>query len=247
MPAIDKKLYKIWLIFRGALLGVLLGAALSVLPICGIRRATQPVFSEPAQVIFFAEWLIVSAITGGALLPKFAFGDPLLDSLPKSLSRGKRLFKQLMMPAAALLFLLLYFAASGLCQRLDLGVIRGDQITVQMFRFLGLSIATAGLLLQSYALLSSAKTNSKQESGTSDPSLDSPFLQLRHPCFFATLVTLIGIPLVLGTWYPLFALPGIFVVMKWIVAEQEKVLLEKFGSAYEQYQSSTHRLLPYFY
>ncbi len=245
MPALHKNSYRIWLIFRGALLGILLGAAMSVLPICGIRRATQPVFSQPAQVIFFAEWLIVCAITGGVLLPKFAFGDPLLDSLPESLGKPKRLFKQLMMPVAALLFLLLYFAASGLCQRLDMGVIRGGQTTVQIFRFLGLSIATAGLLLQSYALLASAKANSTLESGNG--YVHSPFLKLRHPCFFATLVTLIGIPLVLGTWYPLFALPGIFIVMKWIVAEQEKVLLEKLGAAYEQYQSSTRRLLPYFY
>ncbi len=245
VPATVKTPGQQLLMFRGAVLGLLIGAGISVVPICGIRRSVDVVLSEPAQVIFFIEWLIVSAITGGALLPKFVLGDPLLQSFPETVSKPKRLFKQLIMPTAALVFLLLYFAACGLCQRVDMGVIHGDPIIIQTFRYLGLLIATAGLGLQAYVLVSSARTKQNQE--TESGYLRSLPFNLRHPCFFATLVTLTGIPLSMGTWYPLFAIPGIFIVMKWIVTEQERVLVEKFGTAYVLFQSGTKSLLPHLY
>ena len=245
VPATIKTQSKQLLIFRGAIFGLLIGAAISIVPICGIRRTAGLVLSEPAQVIFFAEWLIVSAITGGALLPKLVLGDPLLPSFPETVSRQKRLFKQLIMPVSAMLFLSLYFAANGLCQRLDMGVIHSDAIINQSFRYLGLLITTAGLSIQGYALISSGRLKSDSDSGNG--YMRSPVLKLRHPCFFATLVALTGIPLVMGTWYPLFAIPGIFIVMKWIIIEQERVLIEKFETTYEQFQSNTRRLLPFLY
>ncbi len=245
VPATVKTPGQHLLIFRGAILGLLIGAGISVVPICGIRKSADIVLSEPAQVILFIEWLIVSAITGGALMPKFILGDPLLQNFPETASRLKRLFKQLIMPISALVFLLLYFAASGLCQRLDMGVVHGDSLVTQTFRYFGLLIASAGMGLQAYTLIASARAKQDQESGNG--YLRSLLLKVRHPCFFATLVALTGIPIALGTWYPLFAIPGIFIVMKWIVTEQERVLVEKFGSQYVLFQSGTKRLLPYLY
>lgn len=245
VPAIVKTPSQHLLMFRGAVLGLLIGAGISIVPICGIRRSIEVVLSEPAQVIFFIEWLVVSAITGGALLPKLVLGDPLLQSFPEVVNKPKRLFKQLIMPISALVFLLLYFAACGLCQRMDMGVIHGDNLIVQIFRYTGLLIASAGLGLQSYVLISSARANKNHESEGS--YMRSLPLKLRHPCFFATLVAMTGIPLSMGTWYPLFAIPGIFIVMKWIVIEQERVLVEKFGAEYVLFQSGTKRLIPNLY
>ncbi|MBS1955387.1 MAG: hypothetical protein JST89_14475 [Cyanobacteria bacterium SZAS-4] len=245
VPATVKSPGQQLLVFRGALLGLLIGAGISVVPICGIRRSADLVLSEPTQVILFIEWIIVSAITGGALLPKLILGDPLLKSFPETTNRFKRLFKQLIMPISALVFLLLYFAASGLCQRLDMGVVHGDSTTTQIFRYFGLLIASAGLGIQAYALLASARTKQDEEAGTS--YMRCLLMKLRHPCFFAALVALTGIPIAMGTWYPLFAIPGIFIVMKWIVSEQEKMLVERFGERYILFQAGTKRLLPYIY
>ncbi len=231
--------------FRGAVLGLLIGVGISFVPICGIRKSADLVLSEPAQLIFFVEWLIVSAITGGALLPKFILGDPLLQNFPETTNRLKRVFKQLIMPVSAMIFLLLYFAASGLCQRLDMGVVHGEATITQVFRYVGLLIATGGLGIQTYALISSARA--KEDPDCGNGYMRSPILKLRHPCFFATLVALTGIPMVMGTWYPLFAIPGIFIVMKWIITEQERILIEKFGTPYTVFQSSTKRLLPDLY
>ena len=245
VPVILKTPNQQLLIFRGAILGLLIGGGISFVPICGIRRSVDLVINEPAQVIFFVEWLIVSAITGGALLPKFILGDPLLQSFPEPIKRPVRLFKQLIMPILALTFLLLYFAASGLCQRLDMGVVHGETTITQTFRYVGLLIATAGLSIQAYTLISSARAREGQQAG--DGYMRSSILKLRHPCFFATLLALTGVPMVMGTWYPLFAIPGIFIIMKWIITEQERVLIEKFGTAYTEFQSSTNRLLPKLY
>lgn len=245
VPATAKTPGQQLLMFRGAVLGLLLGAGISFVPVCGIRRSADLVLSEPAQVILFIEWLIVSAITGGALLPKFILGDPLLDNFPETTNKLKRLFKQLIMPISALLFLLLYFAASGLCQRLDMGVVHGDAMVTQIFRYFGLLIASAGLCLQAYILIASPLTKHDQEPGSG--YMRSLFMKLRHPCFFATLVALTGIPIAMGTWYPLFAIPGIFIVMKWIITEQERVLVEKFGSDYVLFQSGTKHLIPFLY
>ncbi|CAN5445455.1 hypothetical protein BH10CYA1_BH10CYA1_44450 [soil metagenome] len=245
VPATLKTPSQQYLFLRGAVLGIIIGVGISFVPICGIRRSTDIVLGEPAQVIFFVEWLIVSAITGGALLPKFILGDPLLYSFPETVSRPKRVFKQLLSPVSALVFLLLYFAACGLCQRVDMGVVHGDTIITQTFRYIGLLIATAGIAIQAYALFSSTHAKEDQESGSG--YMRSPILKLRHPCFFATLVTLTGIPMVMGTWYPLFAIPGIFIIMKWIITEQERVLIEKFGTPYTVFQSRTVRLLPNLY
>lgn len=243
-PITTKAADKTLPIVRGAILGFLLGTCISVVPVCGIRRSPALVFTEPAQTILFIEWIIVSAITGGALIPNFFQRDPLFKSSEVT-NLPKRLLRLLIMPITALLFLSLYFAACGLCQRMDMGVIGGGQVINQTLRFLGLLISTVGLAIQSFALVTSARSKTDHESANG--YVQSPIFQLRHPCFFATLVALSGIPLALGTWYPLFALPGIFIVMKWIVTEQERVLVEKYGTAYEQYQNQTRRLLPYIY
>jgi protein-S-isoprenylcysteine O-methyltransferase Ste14 len=244
VAATSKSPSKPLLVFRGAVVGMLLGAGVSIVPVCGIRKTVDLVINEPTQLIFFAEWIIVSAITGGALLPKLVLGDPLIQELP-DLSPGKRLLRRLIMPFSALLFLLLYFAANALCQRLDMGVVNGDAASTQIFRYAGLVIASAGLALQSYSLLS--KSPSKPNSESEDNFAPAAVFGLRHPCFFAVIVTLTGLPILMGTWYPLFAVPGIFIVMKWIVTEQERVLREKFGDRYAEFQARTKRLIPYIY
>lgn len=244
VPSTLKTPGKSLLMFRGALIGLLIGAGISIVPVCGIRRTVSLVTSEPAQVIFFAEWIIVSAITGGALLPKLVLGDPLLKDIEDA-SPIKRLLRHLLMPLCATLFLLLYFAATALCQRLDMGVTHGDASTNQIFRYTGLVIASVGLAIQTRSLIS--KGSSKSASQSEADFVPAAILNLRHPCFFATIVTLTGLPMLMGTWYPLFAIPGIFIVIKWVAAEQERVLREKYGERYAEFQAKTKRLIPGLY
>ncbi len=233
------------LIILGALLGTVLGALVALVSVCGIRLGWQPVLSEPAQVIFYCLWLPVSAITGGVLLAKLGSKDLLLEHISATDNKRKRLAKQVLMPFLALLFFLLYFSACALCQRLNMGMFHGGTATMSVLRFTGLAIAAVGLAVHSYALLTSAIRPAKEPADLY--LVRNPILKLRHPCFFAALITLTGIPLVFGACLPLFAIPGIFVVLKWIVTEQEKILTNKIGSQYEEYQLTSYRLLPYLY
>ncbi len=136
---------------------------------------------------------------------KVILGDPLLQSFPDTVSKPKRLFMQLLMPVSALVFLLLYFAACGLCQRLDMGAVRGETVIVQAFRYTGLLIATAGLGIQAYTpdFILSSKTRFRiWERLYAQSAPETP-----TSLFLCTLVALTGIPMVMGTWYPLFAIP----------------------------------------
>ncbi len=243
-PTDRKTVGKSVLIFRGVMLGLLIGAGISILPVWGIRRSLDLVLNEPAQSIFFAEWILASAITGGALLPQLILRDLPLQEFPEK-NRTKQLLRHLIMPFCATFFLLLYFSATALCQRLDMGVIRGAASATQILRYVGLLIGSLGLALQAYSLI--APAGPKSEETSDDVTIRPGIMNLRHPCFFATLVTLTGLPLLMGTWYPLFAIPGTFIVMKWIITEQERTLRDKYGSAYEQFQAKTKRLIPYCY
>jgi protein-S-isoprenylcysteine O-methyltransferase Ste14 len=233
------------LAFRGAMLGFVVGTGISIVPVCGIRRSMALIVSEPAQAIFFVEWILACAITGGALLPKFiqAHEPAVKETQPVNLAQA--LFKRLLMPLGALIFLLLYFAASALCQRLNMGVVHGGTLTTQILQYMGLALTTFGLATHGYALLAPARSIVVSENETT--CSQTAVLSLRHPCFFAALVTLTGLPLVMGTWYPLFAIPGIFIVFKWIATEQERNLRERLGANYEEFQAKTKMLLPYLY
>lgn len=228
-------------IILGAITGIVLGAVVAIAPVVRIRLGWQPILIDPIQLIFYSMWLTVSALTGAVLFYRFTNNDPLIEKTNQIQNKFKRLGEQLMMPSAALLFFLLYFAANALCQRLNMGIFEGDPVVIEILRLAGLVLAFAGLSLQTYALLSymTKKSGNGYES--------APFLRLRHPSFFATLITLTAIPVLFGAWLPLIALPGIFVVMKWVITEQERVLVDKLGPDYELYQLSTRRLLPYIY
>lgn len=231
--------------FRGAMLGLVLGAGISVVPVCGIRRSMDIIINQPAQAIFFGEWMLACAITGGALLPKLLQeNDPAVRETTAG-NRRKALFKRLLLPLGALAFLLLYFAASALCQRLNMGVVHTGALTTQILQYTGLALTTFGLATHGYSLTvrGDATTPAESEKTSSHRAV----FGLRHPCFFAALATLTGLPLVMGTWYPLFAIPGIFIVFKWIATEQERNLRERLGANYEAFQAKTKMLLPYLY
>ncbi|MFN8382840.1 MAG: isoprenylcysteine carboxylmethyltransferase family protein [Anaerolineales bacterium] len=68
---------------------------------------------------------------------------------------------------------------------------------------------------------------------------------IRHPAYLGYLISLFGIGLVLGNWISLailvmFPLLGIL----YRIHIEESVLLDYFGSAYQEYANRTKRLLP---
>ena len=68
---------------------------------------------------------------------------------------------------------------------------------------------------------------------------------IRHPAYLGYLASLLGIGFILGNWVGLMALvvlPLLGVLYR--IHVEERVLLDHFGAAYQEYANRTKRLLP---
>jgi protein-S-isoprenylcysteine O-methyltransferase Ste14 len=72
-----------------------------------------------------------------------------------------------------------------------------------------------------------------------------PYHYIRHPMYSATLVFLLGTPLLLGAWYGIFFAPIVSIVLAWrSILEEGTLRKELYG--YEDYMSRTkYRLIPF--
>ena len=71
-----------------------------------------------------------------------------------------------------------------------------------------------------------------------------PYAFIRHPMYTGALVMLLGIPLALGSWWGLFMIIPITLVIVWRLVEEEKFLAKNL-SGYSDYRNKvTYRLLP---
>ncbi len=71
---------------------------------------------------------------------------------------------------------------------------------------------------------------------------------IRHPSYLGVIVLLLGLACVLANYASLFILIG-FVIPAYAyrISREEKVLIDHFGQAYENYRLRTRRLLPFVY
>lgn len=71
------------------------------------------------------------------------------------------------------------------------------------------------------------------------------YRMIRHPAYLGYLASLLGIGFILGNWVGLMALvvlPLLGILYR--IHVEERVLLDHFGAAYEEYAKRTKRLLP---
>jgi protein-S-isoprenylcysteine O-methyltransferase Ste14 len=77
---------------------------------------------------------------------------------------------------------------------------------------------------------------------------DGFYKYLRHPSYFASLLSFIGFGLTLNNWISLAliasAILTVFVIR---IKVEEKVLIEQFGSEYTEYKNATSGLIPFIY
>lgn len=135
------------------------------------------------------------------------------------------------------LYLLLYVMCAVLCQKINLGNIVTDVLTAEIIRNVGLGLSVTGLYLMvrgmfvkvassSIALVSeTAELNIGGWSPRQSPHVPPSRLQFlrTHPVCAGWLVLLTGLPLVYQAWFPLIAIPGLFVGMNWLFAERSPV------------------------
>ncbi len=71
---------------------------------------------------------------------------------------------------------------------------------------------------------------------------DGPFRFSRNPIYLGDWFILVGVSLLLGTWWPLAFAPLIWVMLRFGVIRHEEAHLEtKFGDAYRAYQARVKR------
>ncbi|MFQ5695723.1 MAG: methyltransferase family protein, partial [Terriglobia bacterium] len=70
---------------------------------------------------------------------------------------------------------------------------------------------------------------------------------IRHPIYLRALLVFVGLPLVFRSWLlvPTLLLGSLFVTLR--IRQEEKLLAEHFGAAFDAYRQRTWRLLPYLY
>jgi len=72
-----------------------------------------------------------------------------------------------------------------------------------------------------------------------------PYALVRHPMYIGALVMLLGVPLALGSWWGLFTIIPMALVMVWRLLDEEKFLAKNLAG-YSEYQNKVrYRLLPF--
>lgn len=89
--------------------------------------------------------------------------------------------------------------------------------------------------------------NSRSRSDTTEIVCRGPWRLLRYPARSALLLELLGVSMSLSAWLPLITLPGLFVLFKWELADQEAFRISQFGQKYLDYKKRSWHLIPYLY
>jgi protein-S-isoprenylcysteine O-methyltransferase Ste14 len=142
------------------------------------------------------------------------------------------------------LFFFLYVGCSALCERLNFGVFPIPAGIV--VRTIGLLLVAAGMVLR-LAAQRSAPIDLNPEKPLEPMFPTGPHKLLRYPDASGKLLSLVGLPLVFNAWVPISALPGIVILLKWHISDQEAFRISQLGEPYLEYRKKTWNLIPYLY
>jgi protein-S-isoprenylcysteine O-methyltransferase Ste14 len=124
---------------------------------------------------------------------------------------------------------------------LDLGAFRGN------LQYLGLVLAASGIAFREWAVLSLGRYFTVAVTLVAGQALvkRGPYHWLRHPAYSGSILTLVGLPLALGTWAgALLVLILSLAGYLYRVRIEEQAMLEIFGDEYREYIQHTWRFFP---
>jgi len=107
-------------------------------------------------------------------------------------------------------------------------------------------LAALGLLVIFFVFKENTFTSAIIEVGTEQKIISTgPYAFVRHPMYTGGLIMLLGVPLALGSWWGLFTIIPITLVIIWRLLDEEKFLAKNL-SGYSEYQNKVrYRLLPF--
>jgi protein-S-isoprenylcysteine O-methyltransferase Ste14 len=209
----------------------------------GIVALASLLFVPAGTLDYWQAWLFMAVfvITSTAIGVYLAIRDPKL--LERRMRVGPRAEKEpaqkIIMVFATLGFIvMLVFPA--LDHRFGWSAVPGS---VSM---LGDTLIALGFLFTFFVLRENTYSASTIQIAEGQTVISTgPYALVRHPMYAGALVMLIGIPLALGSWWGLFALPLILPVLIWRLIDEERFLRENL-SGYADYQTKVkYRLVPF--
>jgi protein-S-isoprenylcysteine O-methyltransferase Ste14 len=119
-----------------------------------------------------------------------------------------------------------------------------------IIRYAGLGIILLGIVLRIAAVLSLGKFFTVDVTIREDHKLkkDGMYKYLRHPSYFASLVSFIGFGISINSWPGLLLIVvAVTTVFIFRIKIEEKILIGQFGTEYMDYMKSTRGLIPFLY
>lgn len=162
-----------------------------------------------------------------------------------TLCAGERdLARQRIVVTGGAAFVFLYVACTALCARLNLGLAESEA-----FRGAGVIVIVAGSVLRIWAIATLGRLHSALVAIQPEHKLvrHGPYRYIRHPSYLGLTVFLAGIPMVFAAWFPLLAIPGCIVALRWRIMDEEAFLISEFGHEYESYKKGTWCMIPFIY
>ncbi len=120
-------------------------------------------------------------------------------------------------------------------------------ITPEYIQYLGLLMIPADLARREWAIIKLGRFFSRtvQLEAGHEIITDGPYRWIRHPSYTGMILIYLGIALAIGTWLGVFITVGLMLgASMYRISIEEKVLIEAFGTAYQDYMKSTWRLFP---
>ena len=108
----------------------------------------------------------------------------------------------------------------------------------------GIIILISGIGLQVVCLraLKKAKTTPLFQKPTTNVLQSGPYARSRNPIYIAVFIQFLGVAFMVNTWWLIFALPVLYIYLRFgVIAREEQYLEQKFGDEYRTYQSKVPR------
>lgn len=120
--------------------------------------------------------------------------------------------------------------------------------TDSSFRYLGLIVIVIGIILRFSAVVSLGKFFTVDVTIREDHKLktDGVYKFLRHPSYFASLISFIGFGISINSWIGLILIVvAVLTVFIYRIKIEEKILIEQFGAEYLEYKKTTKGIIPF--
>lgn len=213
-----------------ALVGALLSVFFVLAPVVLVRRGFLHIGDHWQEVCFY-----ILCIAGGGISAALGFS---LRSGPQEIKRQRAVVW------GSGIFFFLYLSCAVLCQKIHFGALDRE-----WWRTLGVVLFVIGAALRLWAIAALGSLHSGFVTIQAGHQLirSGPYRWLRHPSYLGGLIATVAIPPIFGSWFPLLAIPGALVALKWRIEDEEKLLSETFALEFEDYKKGTWRLIPFIY